>query len=288
MRNSTKTKLSVFKIILISLLVAILVVGLPYAVILGVAWITDMRHARIAEEIIDVNASEYIEQKYPDNDFDVDKSFHVFKDNCYRVKIRSRSSQDTYFELDYDDQTYALVRDSYESAVLEGRNTYARIVDEYDTLIRDAMDSMPGVSRIWVSFCQYSENTSPGLRFSPDGLDNNTLVPDQVYNVAAMGNEYGYIEAAFLDSEENINIQRALVILTEIDRVLTENGVGYYVMEITIANGAYPDNTSEFVLYGITKEDLSCEDPLARLQEKWDAQEAKRQALKEQWNKADE
>ena len=91
-----------------------------------------------------------------------------------------------------------------------------------------------------------------------------------------MGNEYGYLEVTFLDSDENINIHRALDRMLEIDRVLTENGVGYYVLDVTIANGEYPNNTHKFRIYGVRKQDLLCEDPLSRLQEIWEEQEAYR------------
>lgn len=211
----------------------------------------------------------------------MNRSFHVFKDNCFTVKVQSRSSIDTYFELDYDDHSYALLRDSYQSGVLEGRNTYARITNEYDALIRDATASMFGISRIEAGFRQHSENTSYRMYSSPDGLDIKTLVLDGAYDAAKMGNRYGYIVAEFLDSDENIHIRRALEILTEIDRILSEEGVGYCVMEITVVSETHPDSTRKFFIYGVTKEDLSCEDPLARLQEKWDAQEAERQARKD-------
>ena len=59
--------------------------------------------------------------------------------------------------------------------------------------------------------------------------------------------------------------------------------MGYYVLDVTIANGAYPDNTVEFHIFDVTKQDLSCDAPLLRLQELWDAQEANRQASREKW-----
>jgi hypothetical protein len=44
--------------------------------------------------------------------------------------------------------------------------------------------------------------------------------------------------------------------------------------------------TEAFEIYGITQEDLLCEDPLARLQQMWQEQEAQRQGVKAQWDKS--
>lgn len=253
------------------------------------AWGTDLKHEWVAREMIDPQAVEYIEQNYPDNDFEVNEASHVFKENCFRVRVRSRSSQDTYFVLDYDDdEPYELIRDSYDSAVLEGCNTRARVVEEYVSMVEECLGKMNGLSRLYSDFCHYSDSESRGLYFSPQGLKLETLVVDYPYDAAAMGNDYGYLEVTFLDSDENINIHRALERMLEIDRVLTENGIGYYVIEVTIANGEYPNNTHELNIYGVRKQDLFCDDPIDRLQEMWDEQESHRQALKEQWAQAGE
>lgn len=287
MNDSEKRKPSGFRRILKFLLITALIIVLPYVLLLGAFWIGGMWQSHIAETVIDVKASEYIRENYPENDFVVDNAFHVFKDNCYRVKVRSSSSRDTYFELDYDDQTHELRQDSYESAVLGGYNTCQRIISEYDTLVRNALEPMPNLHRMNIDFCRYSESGSPTMSFSPTGLDRSTLVQDRDYDVAVMANDYGYLELEFHDSEENIHILQALKLLTEADRILRERGVGYYVLELTLSNGTDSDNRSRFHIYGITKEDLTCADPLARLQEKWNQQEALRQERKAQQNKAD-
>ena len=95
-----------------------------------------------------------------------------------------------------------------------------------------------------------------------------------------MGADYGDLEITILEEAENVNIQRYLEILTEIDKKLTQDGIGYSLIKITLKDAWYPDTTQEFYIYGVTPEDLHCDDPLARLQQMWDEQEANRQAIK--------
>lgn len=272
--------------ILLSLLIVILSIGLFYAAILGVARLIDLRYDRIAEEIIDVKAAEYIEQTYPNNDYIVGDAYYVFKDNCFRVKVKSRSSQDTYFSLSFDYKTYELTSDNYERNVLGGLNTRDRLTEEYAGMVKNCLSSVSGMTYMNIDFCRYSDNNSRGLHFSTDGLDAKTLILDYPYDVASMGNDYGYIEVTVVANEENVNIRGALEILLEMDQTLTEAGIGYYVVDLTIENGVYPDNSVKFYIYEVKKQDLLCSDPLAQLQKKWDEQEAHRQALKEERSKS--
>lgn len=280
MKKTEKAEPSGFKVILKALLTGILVAAaIPCALMVLVEGI-DLWHAIIADTVIDPKAAEYIQQNYPEHDFELEEAYYAFKDNAFVVKVRSRSSQDTHFALTYDSQTYRLQTDNYERMVLGGINTRARLTGEYDALIREALGGIPEPYSLEAGFCEYSEGTGSAPMFSPRGLKTDTLEVDGVYDVAAMGSEYGYLEICLIEQEENIHIQGALDYLLEIDRILTEKGIGYYVLELRMIDDTYPNTSVEFSIYNVTKEDLNSEDPLARLQELWNEQEAKRQAIK--------
>ena len=271
-----------FKLVAEIIVKILLVIAIPATLILGAAWVIDLRYERIAEARIDAIASEYISLQYPGNDFNISKARHDFLDNCYRVHIQSRSSQDTRFYVDIDDQDYSVTDDTYETFVLSGANTRNRIAEDYDTLVKDALSSMPGCFNVSAGFCRYAEEfTSKDFSFSPNGLNSSDLLLDGKYDAALMGESYGSVTVQFMVPEEHVHIQEALETLLETDRILTEKGIGYYVMKVTIANGIYPENTVELNIYGITKEDLTCDDPLGRLQEIWEEQEARRRAGQE-------
>lgn len=283
MKISNKTAQNIVQSFLTVVVLILLTSCLLLAGILCWAWLHDLKHSDIAQDIIDPKAAEYISQTYPDNDYVLSKAYYIFKDNCYRVKVHSPSSQDTYFSLYYDYKTYELIQDSYESSVLDGFNTRNRLVNAYDQLVDDCLASATCLSRVSSDFCKYSENISHGGYFSPNGLDSQTLVVDQAYNVAELGAAYGFLEVTAVLPKEEVNIRSALTILTEIDHLLAESSIGYSIIEITIVDAEYPDTTAKFHLYDVHPEDLDRENPLAYLQELWNAQETQRQERKNEW-----
>ncbi len=282
-QSNKKANRKSWKKLLIIIAAIVLILCLLFGGILCWAWITDMNSNRIARRIIDPKAAEYIAQTYPDNDFLIKNSYYVFKDNCYRVQVHSQSSQDTYFYIDYDYKSYELTRDTYESKVTNGGNTFIRIQDNYSTLVTECLSSASCLQHVASGFCIYSEDTSIDDRWSPKGLDKKTLILDKHYDVGAMGTSYGYLDVTAVLPQEKVNIASALEVLTEIDRLLTDSNIGYYVIEITLVDAVYPDTTTEFNLYCVHPEDLHREDSLAYLQELWATQEAHRQAIADKW-----
>ncbi len=278
-QTSNKTLWKIFKIIaLVVMIIVLSFVSLSYAL-----QALDRRTEKVAKQIIDPKAAAYIAQTYPGKDFIPDSAYYAFKDNCYRVKVHSPSSPDTYFNIDYHYTSHELVEDSYEANVASGYNTRERLTEAYANLTKECLDTVDCLYLIDSDFCKYSENTSLNKYFSPDGLDSATLILDYNYDVAQMGAQYGYLKVSAMLPEENINILSALELLTEIDKKLIDSGIGYSLIEITIEDARYPDTTSQFYLYGVRPEDLHREDSLSYLQELWNEQEANRQATKENW-----
>ena len=283
-KSNKKPDRTVLKAILIAAVAILLIPCLLFGGILCWAWITDINSNRIAKRIIDPKAAEYIAQTYPDNDFLIKNSYYVFKDNCYRVNVQSQASQDTHFYIDYHYKSYELIQDTYESNVTSGGNTFIRIEDNYSALVQECLSSASCLQSVASGFCRYSENTDTHELWSPKGLDRNTLILDKHYDVGALGASYGYLKVTAVLPKEKVNIDSALELLTEIDQLLTDSNIGYYVIEITIVDAVYPDTTAEFKLYGVHPEDLYREDSLAYLQDLWAAQEAHRQAIADKWN----
>lgn len=238
-------------------------------------------HDHIIDSEIMERARNHLQQVYPEKDFVIDNAYYVFKDNCYRVKISSPSSRDSYFSLDFDLKTYDLIRDSYEADVLSGYNTRKRLVEEYCAVVEPALKQIEGLRLISADLCCYSEEEARGKYFSPQGLKTETLIFDYSYEIKNIGKEYGYIEISF--SEESLSVERCLDRLMEVHIQLAEDGGDYFVISIELEHISSEKERESFGIYGITKEDLFCEDPLSRLQEMWTEQEAHRQTLKDKW-----
>lgn len=256
----------------------ILSIALTIGSFLGVLWgwdaIDNLHEKHIAKTVIDPKAEAYIAAQYPDNDFIVEGAYHAWYDNVYRVKVHSRSSPDTYFRLTYDSYTYELEQDSYESQVVRKWNTWDRIVKEYQELAEESLAEVRCLHNLTGDFISYSEKASLSSYSTPDGLDESTLILDHDYDVAAMGADYGYLIITVLEDEENVNIEGALEILTQIDKELTQDGVGYSFINLTLQCGEYPFIKKELRIFHITPEDLHCDDPLERLEQLWNEQES--------------
>lgn len=267
------------RMILLVFLAAVLFVALLVGALFAWTWATEQRYEAVIHDVIDPQAAAYIAQTYPGNDFIVESAYYAFKDNSYVVSVRSQSSEDTRFSIRYDYQTYEFLSDSYVSNVTGGTNTRARLLETYQQRVTDALQTLPGLRSTFVDFCRFSQQESVGLHFTPAGLDSATLTVDQPYD-ETLGSRYGYLELNILTDAQSCNLQTATELLLEADRLLTESGVGYYVLEINLEDAPWPDTTTEFTLYSVRSEDLHCPDPLARLQQMWNEQEARRQEIK--------
>lgn len=276
-----KKKNTVWLWILLGAVFVLAAIAVPVCMLYSLLDSMETSEEKIAQ--VDEKAAAYIAEQYPGNDFIVEQAVYVFKDNSYRVHVRSRSSQDTYFYLDFDWKTLEFERDSYESQVLEKRNTLARIRASYESAAKAALENMAEEIRASAGVCRYSETTSINARSSPKGLDVSTLVLDQSYDIFQMGQQYGYVEITIIESEDNIHLEKILEYLQKAGSLLEEQGAGYYVMDLTLQNGEYPNDTVTLEIYGVKKEDLEAEDPLARLREMWEAQEAHREQVRQGW-----
>lgn len=275
-----------WKTLLLCLMAMVLAFGIPVLAVLLWAAGNDAKYERMKPKALEA-AKSYLAEQYPGNDFEITEFYHNFKDNGFDAEIQSRSSADTYFLVRIADDTLELDYDSYEWAVQERWNTAVRITEDYEAQAEGVLNTLPGIDRADADFVRYSRTDSYSAFQLAVGLDTTTLELDGTYDAAAMGWEHGTLELRFVEAEEDLNLRRLLERLREVDDAMTQAGVGYRVVEIRLVNAPDWDNTRDFYIYGILREDLYSEDPEAVLQALWEEQEAKRQALKEQWAQSD-
>lgn len=272
----------VLQVILAIFLAFFLLFGVP--VLVAVLWAAnqDAKHEEMKPQVREL-AVAYIEEQYPGNDFEITELYHNFKDNSFDVELQSRSSTDTLFTVKFNDTTLEVDYDGYEWAVLKRGNTKERIIQDYKAQAEAVLNTLPGIDLVSANFVRYSKQISIE-KYSVDlSMDALTLELDGRYDAAAMGWDHGTLELRFVESENNLNIQRLLERLWELDEAMTKAGVGYRVVEIQLVDAPDWEHTREFYIYDILREDLYSDDPMAVLQALWEEQEAKRQALKEQW-----
>ena len=288
--ETEKKEYPVWKLILQIILALMLAFGLFLGVPLLVAMLwaanLDAKHEQMKPQVQEL-ATAYIAEQYPGNDFEITALYHVFKDNSFEVKVRSRSSADTHFIVKFNDTTLEVDWDSYEDAVTNRGNTAKRIKADYEDRVKGVLKVLTGVQSVYTDYVICSGTPGYSLYDSPEGLDNRTLELDREYDTAAMGWDYGYLEVEFLESPEDLSIQRILERLWELDEAMTTAGVGYQVVKITLVSDPDWRVAEKFYIFDIRREDLYSEDPMAALQELWEEQEANRQARKEKWEKSE-
>ena len=284
--ETEKKEYPVWKLILQIILALMLAFGLFLGVPLLWAANRDARYERMKPQVQEL-ATVYIAEQYPGNDFEITDLYHNFKSNTFDVKIQSRSSADTHFTVKFVDDTLEVDYDSYEWAVLQRGNTRERIIRDYEAQAEAVLNTLPGIDFVRADFVRYSKQTSLE-QYSVDlSMDSLSLELDGQYDAAAMGWDHGTLELWFVEKPEDLHIHRLLERLREVDAAMTQAGVGYRLIEITLVDAPDFDYTQKFYIHDILREDLYSEDPLAALQELWEAQEAKRQEMKEKWEKSE-
>ena len=289
--ETEKKEYPVWKLILQIILATMLAFGLLLGVPLLVAMLwtanRDAKHEQMKPQVQEL-ATAYIAEQYPGNDFEITDLYHSFKDNSFNVEVQSRSSADTHFTVRFNDTTLEVDYDSYQWSVANRGNTAQRIVDDYTDRTKAVLKVLPGMLYVRADFVRYSETASHDLHFSPEGLVSSTLELDRVYDAGEMGWDFGCLSVTFQEVLENVNIQCLLERLWEVDEAMTQAGVGYQVIGITLEPKPDGQDVEEFTVYAIRREDLYSDDPMAVLQALWEEQEANRQALKEKWAKSEQ
>ena len=220
-----KTSKNDMKMLLKVLFGMALAAVLFYGVIFCWSMLTDAQNKHTARDVIDPQAAAYLAEHYPGNDFEVDNAYHVFKDNCFRVNVRSRSSRDTHFYLKYPDDHPELCEDQYDRLVLSGYNTRVRLAEEYGALVTKALPE-----EYWITCGLRVRAGKNGLPV----LDESTLILDADYDLSELGAAYGTIDLTVAVSGENFTTEYAETLLKEVDSRLTACGVYYSDLELKL------------------------------------------------------
>lgn len=189
------------------------------------AMLNDAQNKHTARDVIDPQAAAYLAEQYPGNDFEVDNAYHVFKDNCFRVNVRSRSSRDTHFYLNYPDKNLELCEDRYNDLVLSGYNTRVRLQEEYGALVTEVLPE-----EYWITCGLRVRDGKNGLPV----LDQSTLILDTDYDLSELGAAYGTIDLTVAVSAEDFTTEYAESLLKEVDSRLTACGVYYSDLELKL------------------------------------------------------
>lgn len=211
--------------------------------ILGILFVTNAFvgnpiSAKLAERAI----NKYIEESYASLNLQVEKPVYNFKDGAYMARVKSNTSIDTNFSVQY--RNGEVYYDSYEDNVLGLFNTIQRLSDEYTSLVRDIIgnDLGYGDNNTWVDYDDnIYENSEHVLELDMKFDRELPISARVVVNVEI----------------DNPSLQEAASILVEAHKAFKENRCYFQEYDLFVGNGKTTIN-----IMGVKPKDIERNDLL--------------------------
>lgn len=210
-------------------LALVIVFGILVAIPMG---LNHLEHAKTIRKV-EQEAAVYLGETYPGHDFQWEVCYEP-KIQGYLVTVQSRSSRDTRFELEYQED--GIFRDSYEFAVLSCNTTRARVGEEYAAAVREALKDIP-VHKVEAELFDSKGSCRVGEAVSaPDTVQ---WVIDQEYDVSQVGGQIGYVTLWLDGTGKNYPAEEQDALICQAAQALEEAGIGFYAIDIMLADTRY-------------------------------------------------
>ena len=213
--------------------IAALVIAI--ALIIGVCWFANgLVGNPISKSLVTRTAEKYIEENFPDTDFELERVTFNFKDTKYHAYIVSPSSVDSSFSLTIN-MGGKIVLDLYENNVLTGWNTARRLGDAYRESVDQVLESPSFPYDCHIGFGDL-EFIPEEYKNEPDipsyALITNELELDGIYDINELGAKAGKLTIYIYD--DTVTIERLAEIILDIKGMLDDAGIGFYVMDCVL------------------------------------------------------
>ena len=205
------------------------------ALIVGVCWFANALVGNpISEKLATKTAERYLEEKFPETDFELERVTYSFKDTHYHAFIVSPSSPDSSFSLTID-FFGSILYDYYENNVLTGWNTANRLMDQYREAVDKVLDN-----RVFScdSYAAYGELVfiPEEYKDEPDvpayAIVTDTLELDGIYDINELGARAGKLTVAL--ETETVTAEHLAQILLEVRTYMDEAGVSFYAIDCVL------------------------------------------------------
>lgn len=195
----------------------------------------------VCKAIAKNHAEKMIVQQFDEPDLEIEKVGFNFKTGGYYVHVRSTSSIDTHFSIEYNGWGQYHY-DTYDN-VTSGQNTMCRIDDAYRSAVRDALDTHYGEENVNVGYGTINADYEL-TGFTYEGvpaLDMRTLQRDALYDLNELGAQYG--EVTFYLCTTEVTMEHAARVLLEVRQLLESKGLAFYAIDFVMMQPRNPDGT---------------------------------------------
>lgn len=179
-------------------------------------------------------AKQYIKEKHPDQDYQLDGVTFNFKFVCYNAYVTSASSPDSSFTLMLS-MDGTIVHNYYEDHVTNRGNTARRLEAEYRAAVSKVLDnpSFPYNSHIAYGELQFiPEEFKNAEGVPPYALITNELELDGIYDINELGAKAGKLTIYIYD--DTVTAERLAQIILDIKEMLDDAGVFFYIMDCVL------------------------------------------------------
>lgn len=185
------------------------------------------------------SAGQYIEDNFPESDYEIENVSYFFKESQYSAKVKSQSSIDSHFSIKIDffgNISYV----SYEDNVLNKGNTKERISREYFDKVVAVLetDIFPYETDYGYGMIRYSDeeecdSMGKGVFFVEE------LELDMSYDIREIGKNTGKVD---LCVREDVTVENAAIILKKTKQLLNSADVYFYSIDFTLMEKRTDDN----------------------------------------------
>ena len=203
---------------------------IAFAMIAGLLWFAFALNGNpVSYALAKKNAEAYTKENYPG--YVVNSVAYNFKLGNYTAEIVKPDSEDCHFMASFGlDGKYQ--NDNYESSVVKGHNTMARLNMRYRSLVSTVLQSpaYPYASKIGYGELIF-ESDDCEYDFS---LPKSILEPDALYDVSALA-EKGGLLTVYVDAEEKTP-ERAAEVLLELNSLMERGGAAFYAVDLALTS----------------------------------------------------
>lgn len=219
--------------------------------------------------LLSVNsADDYIEEKYPDYDLEIEKIGYDFKVSGYYAKVVSPTSVDTHFSVYFD----LLGRPQYDTFenITDGWNTAMRLENEYRALTDSVENEIKKyfTTDIFYGEIKTSEISEDYCGKEPYGIPMSDLVLDYDYDMDEVGKKAGHI--VFYYDETDLTAEKSAERLLQAKEILDRNNIKFFAIDFIAQEPKTETNAGnrkEFAVREFLYSDIYEEGLAERLQE---------------------
>lgn len=192
----------------------------------------------VSEMLVTKNAKEYIQEKYPKENYTVDYVAYDFKTSDYHVAVVSPDGVDRHFSL-RGSWGGRITFDTYESSVAEKWNTATRLDDEYRKAVDAVFESEAFLYKTEYAFGEiiFADSDYPAEESVPNyAIPNDSLILDAEYDIYEMGKKAGCI--TLLAYDKDVSAEKLSAILLAVKELMDDKNVGFKAINCILG---YPE-----------------------------------------------